>query len=437
MKCSKCGKDAKGHPKPLGEECTLDIESNSNDSVIVDMAASGQDYIDFAMENVNQVNQPANTDADKLSAAFSSNLTLQELSRQMAQVLASMESLSKGQAELYKTQAGLKKELSEKSTTPDYSLLKPSSQPQTFAIPAVNTHQQPAQIEQTHTLAANARTMAMSTAETSGEFVHLEDFLPTDPLPASSSELEPYVDSVTKAVAYRPKRARKAINSFEKWLQAWNNFERLLVNDDCQRYNSLADYREHIAAYSRKFHWPAVYAYDQRFRAALAVEHSFEYGKVNNDLYTTILDSTPERKDIRKCKRCRSTEHEVADCPFPTPSSAPLEEKGRQAGGKNGTTRAKRDATTSTLGNARTQAAPVPMCATAAGEASPSPPATTARPTLRLHPEAFREGLSNHPDQEFADSIVTACTQGVDIGYQGPRHLRIHDNWPSVYKNEL
>ncbi len=75
------------------------------------------------------------------------------------------------------------------------------------------------------------------------------------------------------------------------------------------------------------------------------------------------------------------------------------------------------------------------MCAAAAGEASPSPPATTARPTLRLHPEAFREGLTNHPDQEFADSIVTACTQGVDIGYKGPRHLRIHDNWPSVYKN--
>ncbi len=353
MKCSKCGSTyAKGHPRPLGVECTLDIESNLNDSVIVDMAASGQYYMDFAMENalkeqkVNQVNQPADTDANKLSAAFS-NLTLQELSRQMAQVVASMETLSKGQAELYKTQAGLKKELSEKSTTPDYSLPKPSSQPQTFATPAVSTHQQPTQIEQTPTLAANtassiplqnACNLVMSTAETrrkatSGEFVHLEDFLPTEPLPASSSELEPYVDSVTKAVSYRPKRARKAINSFEKWLQAWNNFERLLVNDDCKRYNSLADYREHIAAYTRKFHWPAVYAYDQRFRAALAVEHSFEYGKVNNDLYTTILDSTAERKDIRKCMRCKSTEHEVADCPFPTPSSAPPEEKGRQTGG--------------------------------------------------------------------------------------------------------
>ncbi len=72
-------------------------------------------------------------------------------------------------------------------------------------------------------------------------------------------------------------------------------------------------------------------SYDQRFRADLAVCQSFDYGKVHKDMYTTILESTAEQSDIRKCHRCRSIEREVVECPFP--QTTPLQQEKTKAGG--------------------------------------------------------------------------------------------------------
>ena len=41
-----------------------------------------------------------------------------------------------------------------------------------------------------------------------------------------------------------------------------------------------------------------------------------------------------------------------------------------------------------------------------------------------------QEELSHYHDQDYIDT----CRNGVDIGYQGPHHLQVSDNWPSAYK---
>ena len=53
-------------------------------------------------------------------------------------------------------------------------------------------------------------------------------------------------------------------------------------------------------------------------------------------------------------------------------------------------------------------------------------------PVQRLNADAFRRGLQHHEDRAFVDYIITACTEGVDIGYRGPRYYREYDNWPSA-----
>ena len=64
---------------------------------------------------------------------------------------------------------------------------------------------------------------------------------------------------------------------------------------------------------------------------------------------------------------------------------------------------------------------------------SAQPPAQViTSPVQRLNAEAFQRGLKDHSDQEFADYIVSACKEGVDIGYRGPRFYREFDNWPSA-----
>ena len=55
-------------------------------------------------------------------------------------------------------------------------------------------------------------------------------------------------------------------------------------------------------------------------------------------------------------------------------------------------------------------------------------------PVHRLNADAFQRGLSSHEDRKFADYIVQACKQGVNIGYFGPRYYREFKNWPSTTK---
>lgn len=51
-----------------------------------------------------------------------------------------------------------------------------------------------------------------------------------------------------------------------------------------------------------------------------------------------------------------------------------------------------------------------------------------------LDPVAFAQGLANCPDREFVHKTVQACTDGVRIGYRGPRTPRVCKNWPSTRK---
>ena len=55
-------------------------------------------------------------------------------------------------------------------------------------------------------------------------------------------------------------------------------------------------------------------------------------------------------------------------------------------------------------------------------------------PVRRLNADAFQRGLANHEDPSFADYIVQACNDGVNIGYFGPRNYREFKNWPSATK---
>ena len=53
-----------------------------------------------------------------------------------------------------------------------------------------------------------------------------------------------------------------------------------------------------------------------------------------------------------------------------------------------------------------------------------------------LQPEAFARGLVKCPDRKFVKDIVSRCTEGVRIGYTGPRESRVCVNWTSVSKFE-
>ena len=107
-----------------------------------------------------------------------------------------------------------------------------------------------------------------------GEYINLEDFLPLE-------------YSHTK-FALNP---TPIIDSFEMWLKAWNNYERILMirNCGCSLYHSLVSYRDLIQVCKEDYPWPAVYTYDRSFRAELSKTHSFDFGTVNQTMYIGIF----------------------------------------------------------------------------------------------------------------------------------------------------
>ena len=149
-----------------------------------------------------------------------------------------------------------------------------------------------------------------------GEYVHLEDFLVTNPWPVTDEDLSKIYMNSRGEFTNRPLNYL-CITQLEKWLEAWNMYERVLMCHDDTLYHGLATYRDFILQCNKKFHWSAVYAYDRRYRAQLAAHKSLEYGNIDNDLHNEVFDSASVRRDLQRCYRCQSIQHPVKLCPFP------------------------------------------------------------------------------------------------------------------------
>ena len=89
--------------------------------------------------------------------------------------------------------------------------------------------------------------------------------------------------------------------------------------------------------------------------------------------------------------------------------------------------------------NVSTSSPPPSRLAPSSSSSSHDPPPSVhhsshllTTPVQRLNADAFRRGLAHHEDRDFTDYIVKACTEGVNIGYSGPRFYREFNNWPSA-----
>ena len=156
-----------------------------------------------------------------------------------------------------------------------------------------------------------------------GDYIDLEDFHPQEFLsPSGSSKLHMSLHGNSGQLTFHRLKPGGEIKNLFQWLQAWNNYEWLLMQSNGSLYSSLASYRSFIQRCSEKFVWPAVHSYDMKFRAALAQsDHQFDFSEADHDLYVTTFDSATVRPDIVRCYRCQSIDHRVAHCPFPTTQS--------------------------------------------------------------------------------------------------------------------
>ncbi len=69
--------------------------------------------------------------------------------------------------------------------------------------------------------------------------------------------------------------------------------------------------------YEKQYHWNAVQAFDMQHRASLS-RKSVNFTKVDFTLQAQV-DATAIKKGAPRCHRCRSADHHVPECPFPSP----------------------------------------------------------------------------------------------------------------------
>ena len=273
-----------------------------------------------------------------------------------------------------------------------------------------------------------------------GEFINLAEFLLYSETP-SCNELEPFMNNGN--VTFRQKKTRKVIHSFSRWLNAWSNYERLLVSNMPELYLCMLEYRQLIQSCDLKYQWSAVHAYDCRFRAKLGETCSFQFNSVQNDLFVIIFDATAVKRNIRACHRCKSLDHLANNCPFP-PSNT-LEEKKMPAKSKG---ESFFHQGVEICNNYQSGRCRFPSCRRAhvcqkcRGQTPSSDAQTVKEVTLveqpvvypKLNFNAIKDGLEDHPDKVYVRRILDYVSNDVPIGYTGPMQYREHKNWPSSYQ---
>ncbi len=148
-----------------------------------------------------------------------------------------------------------------------------------------------------------------------GECINLEDFLCTS---KHSNEESQIVES-NGELLIKPKKTKKNINNFNKWLEAFSRYEELIVKYyGYAAYRHMSRYRIHILHCSLKYNWSNVLVYDVRHRSEKAKFKSFSFADVSSELLNTILDATAVRSNAPRCRRCLAYDHtELEECPFP------------------------------------------------------------------------------------------------------------------------
>ena len=126
-----------------------------------------------------------------------------------------------------------------------------------------------------------------------GQFAEMSALLSPTPFAMASPQtnsfsLEPGENNLVVTSQHRA--ARKIVN-LPDWLQAWTNFQGIVVQAHPNRAGELVGYQHIILKAARTFRFSAVTQYDRSFRALAAMDPSIRWDQVATDLYTTTFDA--------------------------------------------------------------------------------------------------------------------------------------------------
>ena len=148
-----------------------------------------------------------------------------------------------------------------------------------------------------------------------GEFIDLIDFVNSSISVSETDEFKTFIDECGN-VNFKYQRNKKAITSAFRWLEAWGSYQ-LIV---CRMYSynvlhHMISYQIFILSLFAKYKLPYVITYDIRHRQILGRRRSFEFSRLNQELFVTTFDANAIRS-VNRCTKCSAVDHATGDCPF-------------------------------------------------------------------------------------------------------------------------
>jgi len=297
--CSKCGRSVLGHVGQCGDKCTMQNVSH-DEQQLCDEEVS--DMYLHALSLPPPSKQPTELnqhDVPVSPASMESNSAVLELTKQLMDMRLIVNDLSNNVAALRNGPVQVP------------TVATDSAEPRVGASLADTVRK--STVDRDRYLPNGTRIKeTVYNKAINGEFIHLVDFVTCE----NQNEFETKISS-DGTMQFVPRKSKKQLDTFLNWLQAWNNYESVIMSVKPELYSELLSYRMFIQSADRKYRWSAIYSYDMRFRADLARDKSWKFGTVSSDLAVSTLDATAVRSDVTRCFRCRSTEHVVPECPFP------------------------------------------------------------------------------------------------------------------------
>lgn len=161
-------------------------------------------------------------------------------------------------------------------------------------------------------LSSGARVAAKTIkAARAGEYVNLQEFIPSlEPSFAYETTIENH------NLVSKPKKLKRALDSFYIWSQAWAGYESVLLDFDPNLHRQLSAYRLFIQEQDQTCKWHSVFAFDSRHRNHLSLSKSFEFSNITMPILASTCLANDSRKSDTSCYRCHSLAHFVKDCPF-------------------------------------------------------------------------------------------------------------------------
>ncbi len=106
-------------------------------------------------------------------------------------------------------------------------------------------------------------------------------------------------------------------------MEAWHNYERLLLSfHGFHLHGACTKYKLLMLSLDRKYIWSSLAILDMRHRLSLS-GHSVQFDTIDSVLFSSIMDPTTVKTAATWCYLCKSFDHAIGECPFPSSASTP------------------------------------------------------------------------------------------------------------------